>query len=119
MKVICFGDSNTWGYDPRGYFGGRYDAPWPFLMNKMTPWEVVNDGQNGRMIPGEMPPCTADLLIVMLGTNDLLQGFTPEQVCKKMETFLRSVSIPVLLIAPPLMKKGSGWTIILYIVPAR
>ena len=26
MKVICFGDSNTYGYDPRGYFGGRYDA---------------------------------------------------------------------------------------------
>ena len=26
MNVICFGDSNTYGYDPRGYFGGRYDA---------------------------------------------------------------------------------------------
>ena len=24
MKVICFGDSNTYGYDPRSYFGGRY-----------------------------------------------------------------------------------------------
>lgn len=26
MNVNCFGDSNTCGYDPRGYFGGRYDA---------------------------------------------------------------------------------------------
>ena len=26
MDIICFGDSNTYGYDPRGYFGGRYDA---------------------------------------------------------------------------------------------
>ena len=26
MNVICFGDSNTYGYDPRGYFGGRYGA---------------------------------------------------------------------------------------------
>ena len=26
VNVICFGDSNTYGYDPRGYFGGRYDA---------------------------------------------------------------------------------------------
>ena len=26
MNVLCFGDSNTYGYDPRGYFGGRYDA---------------------------------------------------------------------------------------------
>ncbi len=26
MRILCFGDSNTYGYDPRGYFGGRYDA---------------------------------------------------------------------------------------------
>ena len=26
MNIICFGDSNTYGYDPRGYFGGRYDG---------------------------------------------------------------------------------------------
>ena len=32
MKIICFGDSNTWGYDPRGYFGGQYDHPWPEIL---------------------------------------------------------------------------------------
>ena len=26
MKVICYGDSNTYGYDPRSWLGGRYDA---------------------------------------------------------------------------------------------
>lgn len=26
MKAICFGDSNTYGYDPRSRLGGRYDA---------------------------------------------------------------------------------------------
>lgn len=26
MKVICFGDSNTYGYNPRTWLGGRYDA---------------------------------------------------------------------------------------------
>ena len=26
MTILCFGDSNIYGYDPRGYFGGRYDA---------------------------------------------------------------------------------------------
>lgn len=26
MKVICYGDSNTYGYDPRSYIGGRYPA---------------------------------------------------------------------------------------------
>ena len=26
MKVICFGDSNTFGYDPRSWFGSRYTS---------------------------------------------------------------------------------------------
>ena len=26
MKMLCFGDSNTYGYDPRSYFGGQYPA---------------------------------------------------------------------------------------------
>ena len=24
MRIICFGDSNTWGYDPRSYIGEQY-----------------------------------------------------------------------------------------------
>ena len=27
MNVICFGDSNTYGYDPRSYLGGCYGYP--------------------------------------------------------------------------------------------
>ena len=26
MNVICFGNSNTYGYDPCSYLGRRYDA---------------------------------------------------------------------------------------------
>lgn len=26
MKIVCFGDSNTYGYDPRSRLGGRHDA---------------------------------------------------------------------------------------------
>ena len=50
MKVLCFGDSNTYGYDPRGFFGDRYDAEdrWPELLAQMTHWEVINLGANGR-----------------------------------------------------------------------
>ena len=44
MKVICFGDSNTYGYDPRGYFGGRYDADsrWVDILAVETGWTVYN-----------------------------------------------------------------------------
>ena len=52
MKLWCFGDSNTYGYDPCGFFCGRYDSPWPELLAEKTGAEVINDGKNGRMIPG-------------------------------------------------------------------
>ena len=51
MKLWCFGDSNTYGYDPCGFFGGRYAAPWPALLAEKTGCQVINDGKNGRMIP--------------------------------------------------------------------
>lgn len=26
MRMLCYGDSNTYGYDPRGFRGERYPA---------------------------------------------------------------------------------------------
>ncbi len=113
MKVICFGDSNTYGYDPRGYFGGRYDTDsrWVDVLAEETGWTISNMGQNGREIPDAAPnfPADTDLLIVMLGTNDLLQGRSPEQAVEKLEGFLTSVFMDrskILLIAPPPMSLG-------------
>ena len=114
MEVICFGDSNTYGYDPRGYFGGRYDADsrWVDILAVETGWTVCNMGQNGREIPSAAPafPDDTDLLIVMLGTNDLLQGRSPEQAAGRLERFLSGVSMDrskVLLIAPPPVTQGT------------
>ena len=111
MKIICFGDSNTWGYDPRGYFGGRYDHPWPELLAEKLCCTVINWGENGQEIPASAVdfPADADLLIIMLGTNDLLQFWTPEAACEKMERFLEAITLnkdKILLIAPPPMKFG-------------
>lgn len=115
MKIICFGDSNTYGYDPRGYFGGRYDADnrWVDILAAETGWSVYNMGQNGREIPSAAPafPNDTDLLIVMLGTNDLLQGCSPEQAAERLERFLSGIPLDrrkILLIAPPPMALG-GW----------
>ena len=114
MNVICFGDSNTYGYDPRGYFGGRYDADcrWVDILAAESGWTISNMGQNGREIPTAAPPFPADtdLLIVMLGTNDLLQGQSPEQVAERLMRFLAAVPLDrskILLIAPPSVALGA------------
>ena len=119
MRVLCFGDSNTYGYDPRGFFGDRYPAEgrWVDLLAEKTGWEVINAGLNGRDIPSDdgMLRLLAqyqpvDVLLIMLGTNNLLQGDTAEKTADKMDTFLHRV-MPyckkVLLIAPPPMERGA------------
>ena len=112
MGILCFGDSNTYGYDPRNFWGDAYDLPWPVLLAEKTGQQVLNWGENGREIPrGKVEfPENMDHLIIMLGTNDLLQGYPPETVCSKMEQFLSDISLNrkrILLIAPPAMRLGS------------
>ena len=119
MMVICFGDSNTYGYDPRGYFGGRYgaDCRWVDILAAETGWTISNMGQNGREIPVAAPafPDDTDLLIVMLGTNDLLQGRNPEQATERLERFLAGISLDrskILLIGNGIEQeftRGSNW----------
>ena len=119
MRILCFGDSNTYGYDPRGFFSDRYGAEdrWVDLFAKQTGHEVVNAGANGREIPrnpyalrllNEHSP--VDIFLVMLGTNDLLQGGSAKEAATRMEAFLNHL-LPhckqILLICPPPMKRGA------------
>lgn len=113
MTVVCFGDSNTYGYDPRSFLGDRYDSGnrWVDILATKTGWRIRNQGMNGREIPRNFVSFSEDtqLLIVMLGTNDLLQGNSPELVSDRMERFLSMLTIPlekVVLIAPPALVRG-------------
>ena len=122
MKILCFGDSNTYGYDPRSFFGSRYPAEyrWTDLLAQKLNCNVVNAGENGRESPGLEGEVTrfnlllnaqkpVDLLIVMLGTNDLLQGNSVESVALRMEVFLTHIDREksgILLIGPPPMQRG-------------
>lgn len=122
MRILCFGDSNTYGYDPRSYFGECYPAKvrWVSRLAERTGWDVLNEGQNGRLIPAseyqirqfceileEHKPL--DLLIVMLGTNDLLQWGDAKKAASRIQHFVAQIpkdEIKILLAAPPLMKYG-------------
>ena len=88
------------------------DSRWVDILAEETGWTVRNLGENGREIPTSAPdfPTDTDLLIVMLGTNDLLQGRSPEQAAARLERFLSDISLDrskLLLIAPPPVKRGA------------
>lgn len=89
-RILCYGDSNTWGYTPGT--GVRYapDVRWTGILQKELGDEalVIEEGLNGRTTVYENPsnlyrngltylmPCLIsqkplDLVVLMLGTNDL------------------------------------------------
>ena len=109
MTICCYGDSNTYGYDPRSFLGERYDAPWPEALAELTGFSVRNNGFCGRRVPVRdvILPRNADLILVMLGTNDLLSGEEPRRIAEKMEEFLRLYDKSrLILIAPPPLCRG-------------
>ena len=93
-NILCFGDSNTWGYSPLD--GRRYpaDVRWTgVLQNSLGDgFRVIEEGLNGRtnVTNEEGRPIRSglevlpvlleshrplDLVVIMLGTNDLNHDF--------------------------------------------
>ena len=122
-QIVCIGDSNTWGYDPRGFGGGRYPAAvrWTAQLDSLPQWVIHNLGENGREIPhsafalrllGQQLEALAPLdgMCLMLGANDLLCGASPAAVAARMEDLfdrLDAYGAPLLLIAPPRFCSGT------------
>lgn len=95
-RILCFGDSNTWGYMPLSALE-RYpdEARWAgVLQSKLgSEYRVIEEGQNGRTTVFDDPFETIckngskhlpvlleshkplDLVVIMLGTNDLKTHF--------------------------------------------
>ena len=93
-NILCFGDSNTWGYSPLD--GSRYshDVRWTGILQDSlgSDYRVIEEGLNGRttFINEDERPLRSgsdvlpiileshrplDLAIIMLGTNDLKLEF--------------------------------------------
>jgi lysophospholipase L1-like esterase len=138
--VLCFGDSNTWGHRPDG--SGRYarEERWPGVMAAILGegFDVVAEGLGGRTTVFDDPidgahlngltyltPCLAshkpiDLVIIMLGTNDLKHrfGVLPDDIARAAGRLVERVrgsdagpqgaAPAVLLVAPaPILEVGA------------
>ncbi|MBF7095517.1 SGNH/GDSL hydrolase family protein [Alkalibacter mobilis] len=92
MNILCFGDSNTWGYNTND--GNRFsrDIRWTGILQKMlgSKYLIIEEGLNGRTTVFEdpfqwnhaksgkdsLPVCLMshkplDIVLIMLGTNDM------------------------------------------------
>lgn len=93
-RILLYGDSNTWGYDPRTE--GRYDETtrWAGVLARTlgAGYTIIEEGLNGRTTVLDDPlgegkngktylgPCLdshwpLDVVVLMLGTNDLKHRF--------------------------------------------
>ena len=125
--VLCFGDSNTYGYQPETK--KRYDETtrWTCLLQQAIQpygWRVVEEGLCGRttnlngirrenrngsavlpmLLESHAP---LDAVILMLGTNDCKTQFhaTPESIGAGIEALIAQVrafdeQLPILLVSP-------------------
>ena len=105
-RILCFGDSNTYGYDAASYFGGRFPEAqtWVGRLNAdpaFAGYQFINAGENGRTIPDDAWSLVdlqetvqrfapLRLITVMLGSNDLLMLRRPqiEAIAGKMDSLI-------------------------------
>lgn len=132
--IVCYGDSNTYGYNPVN--GLRYpkNIRWTGILQKLLGEEycVIEEGCNGRTTIyddpvdgwknglGYLKPCLnshkpVDIVVLMLGSNDLKKSFglEPEQIAYGVERLVDEIydfavtkneKKPIILImAPPLI----------------
>ncbi len=136
-RILCYGDSLTWGYDPVTYERFDEETRWTGVLGSLAgPGAVIiEEGQNGRTIATDDPtkgwknglnyviPCVEshkplDIMIIMLGSNDLKSKFhyTAGDIADEMKLMLESIlsynrfrmgdRMKILLVAPPRITSG-------------
>lgn len=134
MRILCIGDSNTWGYHPG--VGLRHEKRWTRLLKDWFPEdEIIEEGLCGRtavsmdfakrercgidsLKPILMTHKPVDLVIIMLGTNDLKTVFhtNAKHIASGIKEYIKIIknlfqwekySVPEILIAAPVVFRES------------
>lgn len=136
ISVLCYGDSNTYGYDP--YTGGRYpySKRWTTILGELlgSRYEVIPEGLNGRTTAydrsgaawkngaSSLIACLGthkpvDYVIIMLGTNDCNAdlGLSAGDIADGMEKLVEIIEketpalqgyVPEIIVAAPAAIQG-------------
>lgn len=132
-NILCFGDSNTYGYNPAD--GSRFpeDVRWTGLLQEKAKgggYRIIEEGLVGRttifedsvrmgrkgsnfLLPLLETHYPVDAVVLMLGTNDCKTVYNASShvIGKGMEVLLKQVknydaSLPVLLLSPIYLGEG-------------
>lgn len=130
MQILCIGDSNTWGYNPKN--GMQHERSWTKVLAELMPDDtIIEEGMCGRTflsvdpyvpqrcgvdaLPGIIERNqSVDLVIVMNGTNELKSDFavSKEYLTEGVETFIdllqnpyswKGGNVPKLLMVSPIL----------------
>jgi len=110
-RILCFGDSNTWGYIPWSHHE-RFseNIRFPKVLQKLLgiDFEIIEEGLNSRTLSSEdmrigkegrngslyLIPCLdshdpLDLVILMLGTNEIKDVYqnSPEKIGEALDKY--------------------------------
>lgn len=130
-RILCFGDSLTWGIIPGTRNRYEVDCRWPMVLREKLAVEVLEAGLNGRTTAYDFPGrpyrngletlpmlleqhAPLSLVVIMLGTNDLfsIPNPTAEHVLFGLQQLTRVIQSPpsepsmpipkVMIVTPPL-----------------
>lgn len=130
MRILCIGDSNTWGYDPVDGF--RHKNRWTRVLAGLMPeHEIIEEGLNGRTIlsidPYMPERCLihnlklilmshkpVDMVVFMVGSNELKNIFpcTAKYIAQGIEECVKIIldsnmwdrfNVPKLLVVSPIL----------------
>lgn len=130
MKILCFGDSNTYGYIPSN--GGRYDknTRWTGILthllnnkhsiieagcNNRTAFKNNPAGKNytGHEILPTLLTADLDIIILSIGINDLQTQYNTQlnEYHTEINQLIKSIkekcpNAQIILLAPPRINEG-------------
>ena len=125
-RILVFGDSNTWGFDPARFDRYPEEVRWTSLLQKRLGNDalILEEGLNGRTTAFDDPDCAGrnglaalpaileanrplDAAVIMLGTNDCKSVIhaTAEEITAGLEKCLTKIldnvsTENILLISP-------------------
>ncbi len=126
-KIICYGDSNTFGFNPKD--ASRFDenTRWTSVLQKILgeEYEIINEGMCDRTGFADNPngflfcaskhfpkfikmPEAIDYLILWIGTNDLMSQYdisfeTIEKGLENLITLAQSKTGEIIIIPPVIL----------------